>query len=40
MTEITGDVGIGQKLQFHFFISIAIAGRAGSLLGIETKKAR
>jgi hypothetical protein len=40
MTEITGDVGVGKELQFHFFVPIAVAGRAGAFLRIETEIAR
>jgi len=37
MTEIAGNIGIRQKLKLYFFISIAIAGRTGSFIRIETK---
>jgi hypothetical protein len=32
MTEIARNISIRQELKFYFFVSIAIAGRAGSFI--------
>jgi len=37
VAEFAWNVRVRQKLQFYFLIPIAIAGRAGSFIGVEAE---